>query len=543
MVKADADHLNISSENFILPRGYNNIRLKKMQQMTTGNLSSQISPDQEKEIFSALQKELPYQFQHIFPDRIAPKIIVVVPSLTLDSEILSKIRGHIFYEERMLCLLMLLRMPQTRVVFVTSIPVDQITIDYYLHHLPGIPSQHAAQRLTMLSCYDASSKALTKKILERPRLINRIKQKITDARHSHLVCFNVSELERTLAVQLGIPIFGCDPELLPLGSKTGSRNLFRACNVNMPKGFEDLYTEDEVADALYKLKAENADIRKAVVKINEGFSGEGNAIFNYSDVEDGGDLRADIKTALQKIHVIADKISPQHFFEKFKALGGIVEEFIDADIKTSPSVQCRINPLGEVEIVSTHDQILGGEYNQVYLGAGFPASAEYSKEIAVLGKSIADGLAAKNVLGRFSIDFLSVYKDSKWEHYAIEINLRKGGTTHPFLMLQFLTDGEYDAASGNYVMPNGEPRFYFASDNVSSPSYIGLTPTDLIEIALLNGLMYDSTTQEGVMFHIMGALSQYGKLGMVCIAKNIESAKQLYEKTISILNSECGKIV
>ena len=92
-------------------------------------------------------------------------------------------------------------------------------------------------------------------------------------------------------------------------------------------------------------------------------------------------------------------------------------------------------------------------------------------------------------------------------------------------------------------MPNGEPRFYFASDNISSPAYIGLTPTDLIEIALLNGLMYDSTTQVGVMFHIMGALSQYGKLGMVCIAKDIESAKQLYEKTISILNSECGKIV
>src|SRR5206468_6806437 len=118
-----------------------------------------------------------------------------------------------------------------------------------------------------------------------------------------------------------------------------------------------------------------------------------------------------------------------------------------------------------------------------------------SKEIAALGKCIADALAAKNVLGRFSIDFLSVLKDEKWEHYAIEINLRKGGTTHPFLMLQFLTDGEYDAASGNYVMPNGEPRFYFASDNVSSPSYIGLTPADLIDITLLHGLMYDSTTQ------------------------------------------------
>jgi hypothetical protein len=53
--------------------------------MTTGNLSPQISLEQEIAIFNALQKELPYQFEHIFPDRVAPKTIVVVPSLTLDA--------------------------------------------------------------------------------------------------------------------------------------------------------------------------------------------------------------------------------------------------------------------------------------------------------------------------------------------------------------------------------------------------------------------------------------------------------------------------
>jgi len=42
-------------------------------------------------------------------------------------------------------------------------------------------------------------------------------------------------------------------------------------------------------------------------------------------------------------------------------MGGIVEAFIEGDIKTSPSVQCLINPLGGVEVLSTHDQLLGGE--------------------------------------------------------------------------------------------------------------------------------------------------------------------------------------
>src|SRR5215204_6510651 len=158
--------------------------------------------DEEKRVFKALQEKLVFQFQQIFPDRLATKTVVIIPSMTLDREILTKIKGHTYYEERMLCLLMLLRMPQTNIVFVSSLPIDQVTIDYYLHLLPGIPGHHARQRLTMLSCYDASAKPLTEKILQRPRLINRIRQKISDSHHSHLVCFNVTEFEQSLAVQL-----------------------------------------------------------------------------------------------------------------------------------------------------------------------------------------------------------------------------------------------------------------------------------------------------------------------------------------------------
>jgi len=499
--------------------------------------------DEEKKYFKALQQELTFQFIHVFPDRLAPKTVVIVPSMTLDRDILAKIRGHVYYEERMLCLLLLLRMPQTNIVFVSSVPIDQVTIDYYLHLLPGIPGHHARQRLTMLSCYDASFKSLTEKILQRSRLMNRIRQKVTDAEHSHLVCFNVTEFERTLAVKLGIPVYGCDPDLLHLGSKTGSRELFRSCGIAMPDGFENLHTQQEIVHALYRLKLNNPSLRKAIIKINEGFSGDGNAVYTYRTDVPEKDLKNSIDMSLPYIHIVADNLSHNQFFKKFEALGGIVEAFIDGQIKASPSVQCRINPLGEIEIISTHDQVLGGKDNQVFIGAEFPASSAYSIEITTMAKQVAQQMALHGVLGRFSIDFVSAFEKNKWIHYAVEINLRKGGTTHPFLMLQFLTDGTYDAETGTYVTPNGQQRFYFASDNVSSPAYIGLTPSDLIDIAMFHGLMYDSTTQQGVMFHLIGALSQYGKLGMVCIASSHEKAKMLYEKTIATLDYECMQAI
>ena len=79
-------------------------------------------------------------------------------------------------------------------------------------------------------------------------------------------------------------------------------------------------------------------------------------------------------------------------------------------------------------------------------------------------------------MGRFAIDFLSTRREGNWEHAAIEINLRKGGTIHPYLMLQFLTDGTYDSENGLYCTPTGQPCCYYPSDNLRSPEYKGLTP-------------------------------------------------------------------
>jgi hypothetical protein len=496
--------------------------------------------EEEKNLFREIQDAFTYQYQHVFPDKLASRTIVIIPSMTLDQDILSKIRGHVYYEERMLCLLMLLRMPKTEVVFISSVPIDEIIVDYYLHLLPGITGHHARQRLTMFSCHDASAKPLTQKILDRPRLINRIRQKITNPLQSHLVFFNVAEQERTLAVQLGIPVYGCNPEHLHMGTKSGSRKLFRECGIAIPDGFENLYTKTEITEALYTLKKNDPGLRKAVIKINEGFSGEGNAIFNYQNVLPGPDLKQAIEQSLSYIHIVADKVNYEQYFQKFEALGGIVEAFLDGENKASPSAQCRINPLGEVTIISTHDQHLGGEDKQVFIGASFPASPDYAVEIASMSRVISEKMAKEHVLGRFSIDFLSIFENNAWKHYAIEINLRKGGTTHPFLMLQFLTDGSYQSDEGIYMVPMGQKRYYFASDNVASPAYAGLTPEDLIDIAMYHDLLYDATTQEGVMFHLIGALSQYGKLGMVCIASTPHKSQELFEKTIDILNRECN---
>jgi hypothetical protein len=495
----------------------------------------------ERQRFAELQQRLPAIFERLFPDPLAPQTIVVVPSMSLDEDELSKLAGACHYEERLLCLLMLLRRPGIRIVYVTSRQLAPATVEYFLQLLPGVPLSHAQRRLTLLDCHDASSVPLTRKILDRPRLLERIRACIPDLSAAHMTCFNATALERTLAVRLDIPLYGCDPDLLHHGSKSGSRIIFRRAGVPMPDGFESLRDMNDVAHALHALKRHDPTLRRAVVKLNEGFSGEGNALFSFEGAPRAASLRRWITAQLPRaLRFTAPGESCERFGGKFARMGGVVESFVEGAEPRSPSVQCRIDPLGSGRVVSTHDQLLDDATGQVFLGCTFPADAAYARDLHELGTSVTAVLRQEGVLGRFGIDFISHRRNGRWEHAALEINLRKGGTTHPYLMLQFLTDGQYDCGTGEYRTASGQPRCYQASDNLGGPAYRGLTPDDLIDIAVRNGLYFYGAAQRGVMFHLIGALSEHGKLGAICIAEDRAAAARLYQETVSVLDRETG---
>ena len=497
---------------------------------------------EERRRFAELQRRLVPLYDRVFPDKHAAQTVVVVPSMSLDKEELRKLTAANHYEERLLCMLMLLRLPRTHVVYVTSEPIPPAIIDYYLHLLPGIPPSHARRRLTLLSCHDGSLGVLTEKVLARPRLLARIRAAIADPHAAHLTCFNATPLERTLAVQLGIPLYATDPDLRHLGTKSGSREVFRQAGVALPAGFEHLRDADDVAEALAALKRARPALRRAVVKLDDGFSGEGNAIFAFDGSPGGPRLARWVRAVLpSRARFEAPGETWERYREKFAAMGGIVECFLEGGEVRSPSVQCRIDPLGRATVISTHDQLLGGPSGQVFLGCTFPAHDDYRRDIQEASLRVARVLARDGAIGRFGIDFLAVRRGERWETSAIEINLRKGGTTHPFLMLQFLTDGMYDPETGRYRTLTGRTRYYRASDNLGGPAYRGLTPDELIDIAVSNDLHYDAATQQGVMFHLIGALPRYGKLGAVCIGESHATAEQYFRTTVSVLNREAGR--
>jgi hypothetical protein len=142
------------------------------------------------------------------------------------------------------------------------------------------------------------------------------------------------------------------------------------------------------------------------------------------------------------------------------------------------------------------------------------------------------------VVGRVAVDFVAARDQDQWRRYAIEINLRMTGTTHPLMLMQMLNDGRYDPDVGVYRTGRGDERVYVATDVLHSPSYQGLGVEDLLDIAALHELHYRPWTDTGVVFHLTGALSQFGKLGITAIAADQQEADAFFAATRKALDTE-----
>jgi hypothetical protein len=515
--------------------------------------------------FDRLQKKLVPLWKSIERFNQDPQTIVVVPSMSIDAIGSGTLMQA--YEERFLFLLLLLRQPRARLIYVTSQMILPNIIDYYLDLLPGVIPSHARPRLFLIAPLDGSARPLSDKLLDRPRLIERIRSLIMDPARAHLVPFNTTSREKELALRLGIPMYGADPKFFFLGTKSGCRKIFMEENVPHPLGHENLGSKEDLIEAIAQMRAKEPSIKQVLVKLNEGVSGEGNAVVDLRGLPPVGALagtlegrapaspggpasqssalhgesgreQAMLEERLRAMQFELEGVTYDSYMKKLQERKGVVEERIMGEEFRSPSVQLRITPLGKVELLSTHDQLLGGPSGQSYLGCVFPADKGYARRITREAAKVGRRLAKEGVIGRFALDFVVVRSNGKWEPYAIEINLRKGGTTHPFLTLQFLTDGKYDPETAIFTAPNGRQKFFVASDHVESPAYRTLTPDDLFDIVVRHNLHFGQTRQTGVVFHMMSALGELGRTGLTAVGNSREEARATYDRAVAVLNEE-----
>eukprot|EP01080_Neovahlkampfia_damariscottae_P000458 gene458-6869_t len=495
---------------------------------------------------------------HFLPESNQKVDIVVCPSLSFDQEEVKKVHGAYKYEERQLYNIFLLKNPNARMIFMTSEIMEPTIIDYYCGLVAGQDIENVKERIFFVSPDDFSPIPLSKKVYERSSLLKEIKGLIRDVENAYMIVIRSTEDEIELAKALDIPLLAADPSFNDLGTKHGSKCIFKETGILYPDSSNECFTDIVLAQEIIGLWKKNPNIDKMMIKLNDSFSGNGNAILNLSklkkkilkelkveqDIFQCEKLEDFLLAEFYNLKFIDKETDWESFYKKFKQMGGIAELFLVG--VASPSGQACITLNGDVSIISTHEQVFTGPDKQVYLGCSFPSNDIWRLKVQELTRKIGLVLASKGVIEHFGVDYMVVPKDLKmtkeksmnpenYDFYAIEINLRACGTTHPMMSLKLLSDGEYSDQTGEYISKKSQ-KYYFATDNVFDTRFIGNEPKDLIKLFSKSDLLWNSKSEKGCLFHMLGGLNQFGKFGLVSIGNSIEEANYFYSQSILKIN-------
>ena len=221
-----------------------------------------------------------------------------------------------------------------KVILVTSTTVDPHIIDYYIELALSVANstkstqkpisyESIKSRLVLADCGDARGGVpLSSKILSRPLLVKRIQREIDSQGTcaAAMACIVGTSLEAQLATVLNLPLLAASPSAsATCGTKSGSRSIFAAAGVRCAPGTTLAFS---VGDLAQKLAAHVASLPqdqtcKMVVKLDESFSGQGNAVLKLQ----GGSSASEVEQQLPHMKFMGMGVTWETYAPQIELIG------------------------------------------------------------------------------------------------------------------------------------------------------------------------------------------------------------------------------
>lgn len=462
-----------------------------------------------------------------------PHVVIALPSYSASASLLEHYGDRILALEHryLLGTLMTHRLEHVDLALLSSIAPTGDVLAY--HRALGPRPQAWSAGTHVLALEDPSPGSLAEKLLARPDVLDRLCRMIGD-RPAFIEPWNVTEHEVAVAERLQVPVNGMDPSLWHLGFKSAGRRLFARAGVPHPAGVEGVRSVSDVLRAIDAVRAARPDASAVVVKHDDSYAGDGNIVVNLLD----GPGPAAREVLRRRVVAL-----PAPYLAELRK-GGIVEELVTGTEVTTPSAQIDLLPDGRVDVLATHEQVVGGVNGQVFLGCRFPAEPHHAGEVARHARAVGEQLVAAGAIGRVSVDFISTRDASGLgQVMALEVNLRKGGTTHPYAALRNLVPGHYDETGGQWVSAaDGSPRAYVCTDNLLDASWVGLSSQRVIDAVDRAGLQLDHRTGVGVVLHMLSGLAIDGRIGLTAIGLDAAHAQRLHDAACRVIAATAAEV-
>ncbi|XP_062517346.1 IQ domain-containing protein H-like isoform X2 [Corticium candelabrum] len=449
-----------------------------------------------------------------------------------------------------------------------------------------------------LNTFKGHNMSLATLLMYSPIAIQRIKNLIA-GKHAFIVSGLQSKHDDVaVADMLDLPCLSSEPDVaLSYATKSGGRRIFISSQAARPPCEFDIYSEHQLITSLSKLVANNLDIKRWLFKIDDEFDSRGIA---YCDIVDNlpcrdwvvkqrghfGDswsnkwaqeravsqIAADLPAILESHTVIVKKqIYPnwKSFLEVFKR-GGVIEAApaCDNNNVTSITVDLVIDPVGEIKLLSTGDQIHDSPYH--CYGLSIPQSSVDPNQLQTASVDIAMAACRRGLLGYMTIDFVT-FIDSQTmcqELWAVDLGVGYSDSLAMSRVFGYVTGGRFDFSEGLFEVPiERRMREYEMHEQQRREEHrewdeelIPMKPPCPVRFAVMSSRLvhtnlsviqynvffrmckahsvgFDMQEKTGAVFTLVDSTIR-SHLGMICIAEDLQAALQMFSRNLSVIHQE-----
>eukprot|EP00658_Telonema_sp_P-2_P047849 TRINITY_DN36424_c0_g1_i2.p1 TRINITY_DN36424_c0_g1~~TRINITY_DN36424_c0_g1_i2.p1 ORF type:complete len:356 (+),score=91.48 TRINITY_DN36424_c0_g1_i2:319-1386(+) len=243
------------------------------------------------------------------------------------------------------------------------------------------------------------------------------------------------------------------------------------------------------------------------------------------------------------------------FMKAFKRSGGVIEA-CPSTVKASPSANIMISPDGDLELVSTQEQLFGSPFvcsATLCPMVSLPAGAARAAALAI-GKVCY----SKGIIGHVGIDFV-VFLDESTNNlrlWAVDLNLRMTSSLCGFRLFSFLTkNGQFDPKTGTYHSGGAQnalgeaatptsgskktERAFVHVDMLANPKMSEVQHTAFFNLCRLRGVSYDLKLMMGTAFKLVDSFV-CGAVGLISIQPTREKALGSMCEALDFIRRDVG---
>ena len=465
------------------------------------------------------------------------------------------------------------RLPNVDVVYVAPFALNEDVSQYFskVLEIGGVDSPEKRYKIIIPENLHKFPRTLSlaSLLLYSPKALKRITN-FARGKRAYIVPSIVGPEERLLSLALGIPLLAPEPKAAAaFGSKSGSKRVFSAAQVNTPPGMHDLYDEPSVYAALAKLICSHLDVPRWILKLDDEFGGRGHCHIDVGehrcyqellrahdaspDTWDDPHVQADVQQTL------ADdlrELMPEHavincrwlwktwkeYLAAYAKVGGVIEA-APLHISSSPSVNIAVEPDGVVTVKSAHEQIFSSPFT--FVGAAFPQTAVPFAALREASLAVGKACHANGLIGHMGVDFVSfIDTQGQLRLWAVDLNLRLTQTAVSFGFFDFLVGGVFDERTGRYSTKGAEgtppqPRAYVMNEMLYHKQLAAMHHSAFFNLCRLKGVSFDLQERTGTVFNLMDSFVG-GVIGIQTVGNSLLDALRKFADCLDFMQKQVG---